>query len=249
MTHRPKENSRKGARPLSVERFTRRQRVEHLIVALLFFLLVLTGLPQKFHEAGWAGWIVQGIGGLDVMRWLHRAAGVLFSAFTVYFVGYVVIDILRGRAAPTMLPVPADLRELYHSLLWSAGLRRRRPPAARFDYRQKFEFWGMVMGGWVMVATGLILYFPIVTARWLPAQVIPAAKTAHSNEALLALLVIVLWHLYATIFHPSVFPLDRAMLDGRITLDRLKEEHPLEYARLFPEEERGEDGDSPAGRR
>ena len=134
-----------------------------------------------------------------------------------------------------MVPFPADLVEIFRSLLWYVGLRER-PRAPRFDYRQKFEFWGLLLGSVVMVVTGLILYFPLQTTRWLPGQFIPAAKTAHSYEALLALAVIVLWHLYATIFRPSVFPLDRAMLNGKIPLERLKEEHSLEYARLFPNE-------------
>lgn len=163
--------------PPSIKRFTKRQRVEHWTVAILFFLLVWTGLPQKFYDTSWAGWVVWTLGSLDVMRWLHRITGLVFSGFTIYFLGYVVIDILRGRIAPNMVPFPADLRELFQSLLWYFGLRDR-PAAPRYDFRQKFEFWGMLMGGLLMVASGLILYFPIETARWLPAQIIPAAKIA-----------------------------------------------------------------------
>jgi formate dehydrogenase gamma subunit len=219
-----------------IRRFSKKQRVEHWIVTILFFLLVLTGLPQRYYETYWAGWLVVFLGGLDFMHWVHRMAGLLFSGFMVYFLGYVVIDILRGRRAATMVPFPADLVEIFRSLLWYVGLRDR-PRAPRFDYREKFEFWGMLMGSVIMVVTGLILYFPLQTTRWLPGQFIPAAKTAHSYEALLALLVIVIWHLYNTIFRPSVFPLDRAMIDGKISLERLKEEHSLEYARLFPDED------------
>ncbi|MDP7385545.1 MAG: cytochrome b/b6 domain-containing protein, partial [Nitrospinota bacterium] len=221
--------------PPFVERFSRRQRTEHWIIALLFFILVLTGLPQKYPETGWAGWIVWALGGLDIMRWLHRMAGLLFSTFTLYFVGYVVIDTLRGRTALTMVPLPADLKEVYQSLLWYAGLEAR-PRSPRFDYREKFEFWGMLFGGLIMVATGMMLYFPLLTARWLPGQFIPAAKTVHSYEALLALMVIVLWHLYNTIFRPSVFPLDRTMIDGKMLIARLKEEYTRAYLRLVPED-------------
>ena len=73
-----------------VVRFSVRQRVEHLAVMLLFLLLALTGFPQKFFEAGWARWVVDGLGGVQRMRWLHRAAGLLLQP--------VVAD-LRGRAS------------------------------------------------------------------------------------------------------------------------------------------------------
>ena len=61
---------------------------------------------------------------------------------------------------------------------------------------------------------------------------IPAAKAAHSNEALLAFLVIVVWHLYNSIFSPEVFPLDTAIFTGKISVSRMKHEHPLEYERI-----------------
>ena len=47
----------------------------------------------------------------------------------------------------------------------SDGRPRTLPPRfGRFDYRQKFEYWGLIFGSLVMVATGFILYFPIAVA-------------------------------------------------------------------------------------
>ncbi|MBI3128752.1 MAG: cytochrome b/b6 domain-containing protein [Candidatus Tectomicrobia bacterium] len=226
----------------SVLRFTRRQRLEHHIMAALFILLTVTGLPQKFSDAFWAGSVVRLIGDLDLMRWLHRMAGFAFGGFTVYFLVFASLDVLRGRAALSMAPFLSDLREVYRGLLWAAGLGPR-PAAGRFDYREKLEFWGMLLGSGVMILTGLILYFPIQATRWLPGQVIPVAKTAHSYEAMLALMVIVVWHLYNAMFRPGVFPLDTTIIHGRMSLGRLREEHPLEFERLFPEKaaEEGEE--------
>lgn len=235
-------------RHASVLRFTRRQRIEHHVMAALFIVLTVTGLPQKFSDSFWAGSVVRLIGEVDFMRWLHRMAGFAFAGFTGYFLIFAALDILRGRTALSMAPFLSDLKEVYHGLLWAAGLGKR-PAAGRFDYREKLEFWGMLLGSGVMIATGLILYFPIQATRWLPGEVIPAAKTAHSYEAMLALMVIVVWHLYNAMLRPGVFPFDTTIIHGRMSLERLREEHPLEYARLFPEEaaEGGGEGEDSHG--
>ena len=229
------KSMRDEERHATVLRFTKRQRIEHHIMAILFIVLTATGLPQKFYDAAWAGWMVRLFGEVDFMRWLHRMAGFGFAGFTGYFALAVSIDVLRGGTALSIVPFLSDLKEVYHALLWAAGLGER-PAAGRFDYREKIEFWGMLLGSGVMIVTGLILYFPIEVTRWLPGEVIPAAKTAHSYEAMLALMVIVVWHLYNAMFRPSVFPLDTTIFNGHMTLERLREEHPLEYARLFPGE-------------
>src|SRR5262249_31102971 len=101
----------------------------------------------------------------------------------------------------------------------------------RFDYRQKFEYWGLVMGGLLMAGTGLTLYLPLVVTRWLPGILIPIAKVAHSNEGLMAFLVVVTWHVYNAHFNPDVFPCDRTIFTGRISRHRMQHEHPLELDR------------------
>jgi cytochrome b subunit of formate dehydrogenase len=83
-----------------------------------------------------------------------------------------------------------------------------------------------------MMATGFILWFPVMVTHFLPAELIPAAKAAHTNEALLAFLVIIIWHIYNAIFSPEVFPLDDAIFTGKISRERMLHEHPLELASI-----------------
>ncbi|MFI5323980.1 MAG: hypothetical protein ACHQ6U_10705, partial [Thermodesulfobacteriota bacterium] len=52
------------------------------------------------------------------------------------------------------------------------------------------------------------------------------------NEALLAFLVIVIWHIYNAIFSPEVFPLDTSIFTGKISRERMLHEHPLELASI-----------------
>ena len=218
-----------------VVRFSVRQRLEHVAVMVLFMALALTGFPQKFPEAPWARWLIDAMGGLGVARWVHRASGLAFGALLVFHLGTAVLGLVTRRQALTLVPSRKDFRDVVLNLRYYLGLTEQRARFERFDYREKFEYWGMVMGAVVMTATGLVLNFPILVTRWLPGQLIPVAKVAHSNEGLLAFLVVITWHIYNAHLAPEVFPFNKAIFTGRISIERLKHEHALEYERLFPE--------------
>lgn len=217
-----------------VQRFSPVRRAEHVLVVVTFAVLVLTGFPQKFYDAAWAAWLLRALGGLDHARFLHRMAGFVFTFHALAHLLAFVVGLVTRRMRPTLVPIPQDLRDAAGSMAWYLGYREHPPRLPKFDYRQKFEYLGMVLGGLVMVASGLILIYPGPTAQWLAGQVIPAARTAHSNEAMLAFLVLVVWHAYGAVFSPEVFPLDRSILTGYLTAEELKERHALEYERLFP---------------
>ena len=217
-----------------VVRFSVRQRIEHLVVMVLFLLLAFTGFPQKFYEAGWAGVVVEALGGIGRMRWLHRAAGVLFVALTAGHLLTAVFQAATRRAPLSMVPTKRDFRDVVTSLRYYLRLSDAQARFDRFDYREKFEYWGLVIGALMMSATGLILYFPILVTRFLPGELIPVAKVAHSNEGLMAFLVVLTWHVYNAHFAPGVFPFNPTIFTGKISREHLREHHPLEYERLFP---------------
>jgi len=80
-----------------------------------------------------------------------------------------------------------------------------------------------------MIVTGFILYFPVFFTEFLPGQIIPAVKVAHSAEGLLAFLVVVTWHIYNAHLNPDVFPFDFTIFTGKISVERMLKEHLLEY--------------------
>jgi cytochrome b subunit of formate dehydrogenase len=217
-------------------RFSPRQRVEHATVMVLFILLALTGLSQKFYPAGWAQWVIALFGGIDRMRWVHRASGVAFTAAAILHFGFALYLVLAGKAALTIVPTRKDFTDAVQTLRYYLGLSEEHAKFDRFDYRQKFEYWGLVFGALIEIATGFILLYPALAARFMPGEVIPASKVAHGAEGLMAFLVVIIWHVYNAHLAPGIFPFDRSIFTGRISRERMEEEHPLEYERLVAAE-------------
>jgi formate dehydrogenase subunit gamma len=215
-----------------VIRFTRRQRIEHLLTMLLFTLLCLTGLPQKFYGGAWAQRLIELEGGIDSARWLHRFCGWSLAILTLAHFSTVVWAVATKRSRLSMVPTRRDFEDAVATLRYYLGLRERAPQYDRFDYKQKFEYWGLAVGNVVMVLTGVLLIYPTAATRFLPGELLPAAKVAHSNEGLLAFLVITVWHVYNAHLSPDVFPFDTCIFTGRISRERMAHEHPLELARL-----------------
>ena len=213
-------------------RFSVSQRLEHLMTMVCFAALLATGLPQKFSDASVSIWLVNSLGGIDNVRFIHRIFATVFIFSAVYHVGAIGLSITRGKFNPSMAPSLRDFVDALVMLRYSVGLSNSKPRFGRYDYRQKFEYWGIVYGGIIMIVTGLTLWFPTYVTRILPGEVVPAAKEMHTGEALLALLVIVTWHMYSVMLSPSHFPGDWSIFTGKISHEKIKEEHPLEYVAL-----------------
>jgi formate dehydrogenase subunit gamma len=215
-----------------LQRFSLRQRVEHFLVMSIFTLLAVSGFPQKFYDAGWSHMIVGLFGGMERMRFVHRMCGIAFAILSVLHVLTVGVRVASGRARPTLVPSRRDFSDAVLTIRYYLRLSDHHAAFDRFDYRQKFEYWGLLLGGVLMVVTGLILYFPLVAVRFLPGELIPAAKVAHSNEGLMAFLVVITWHVYNAHLSPDTFPFDTSIFTGRISRERMEREHPLELARI-----------------
>ena len=97
------------------------------------------------------------IGGLDHLRFVHRVSGILFSLFTLWHISVSVILSLQRRMKPSMLLGKKDFKDAIDNLRYYAGYAETAPKFGRFDYRQKFEYWGLIFGSLIMVSTGLVL--------------------------------------------------------------------------------------------
>jgi formate dehydrogenase subunit gamma len=216
-----------------VVRFSFWARFQHAAVLLLFGLLLLTGLPQKWPYAEASRWVIEHLGGLLAVRWLHRAAGFGFSALLGAHLLVAIGGVMSRRTPPSMLLSRKDFLDAVDNLRYYAGFAEASPKFGRYDYRQKFEYWGLIFGALIMVLSGFILYVPIIVSRVLPAELIPAAKVMHSYEAMLAFLIVLIWHMAGAHLTPESFPMDTSIFTGRIRKEKLHREHALEYEERF----------------
>lgn len=218
-----------------VVRFSPWARFQHAAIIVLFTLLLVTGMPQKWPESAVSLWVVDHLGGIFATRWLHRAVGVVFTVLVFAHLAVAITGVLSRRMKPTMLLGKGDFKDAIDNLRYYAGYSTTAPKFGRYDYRQKFEYWGLIFGSLVMVVTGFILYFPIAVSRALPAELIPAAKVMHSYEALFAFLIVLVWHIAGAHLAPEAFPIDTSIFTGKIRKEKLRHEHALEYEELFKE--------------
>jgi len=214
-----------------LQRFSRWQRGQHLAVMLIFTLLCATGLPQRFFDSGWAQWMLSLFGGVDRARWIHRACGLALAGLMAVHFAVEIVALLRGKGSLSLVPTRQDFTDAVLTIRYYLGLSETQARFDRFDYRQKFEYWGLVLGSLVVVSTGLVLLYPVQVTQWLPGGIVPIASVAHSNEGLLAFLTILVWHIYNAHLSPDVFPFDTSIFTGRISLERMQHEHPRELER------------------
>lgn len=221
------------AKAADLTRFSVGQRVEHFTSMVLFTVLVITGMPQKWPASAISAGVVHALGGIAASRIVHRTCGVLFSIALVSHLAVAIFQVFTRRVKLfSIVPDRKDFTDAVITLRYYLGLTKEQAKFDRFDFRQKFEYWGMLMGSLLMLVSGFVLFFPTWVSWLLPGQLIPAAKMLHSSEGLLATLVIIVWHLYNAHFNPDVFPFDPSIFTGKISRERMEAEHPLELRRI-----------------
>jgi formate dehydrogenase gamma subunit len=216
--------------PPTYERFARSDRVQHAVMVVSFLVLAVTGLPQKYVYLNnrYLDGLIDLLGGLEAVRVIHRVAATVLMLVTVYHLLAVAQRVLVRRLALSMLPRFQDVVDGLQAVRYNLGLARERPRTDRYTWEEKVEYWSLIWGTIVMIATGFMLWNPVATARFLPGEWIPAAQVVHGGEALLAILAVLVWHFYSV----HLRHLNRSMLTGRMTEPEMEHEHPLELERI-----------------
>ena len=220
-------------------RFTRKNRALHACMVVSFITLATTGMSLKFSYTGWAVVLSHLLGGFETAGFIHRTAAlIMFGTFTTH-----LFDLNRMRkekkrswfsmvfSEDSMLPNGKDLREFIATMKWFLGMGER-PQYGRWTYWEKFDYFAVFWGIFIIGSTGLMLWFPVFFTRLLPGPLINVATIVHSDEALLATGFIFTVHFFNTHLRPEKFPMDTVVFTGRMPLAEFRRDKPAEHDAL-----------------
>jgi cytochrome b subunit of formate dehydrogenase len=206
-----------------VVRMEPEQRIQHMLLLISFFTLVITGFALKYPESMFARALLIGE---EVRSWIHRIAGTVLIVVSVYHVFYLAAKKSGRQMFADMLPAPKDATDVLVNLRYYLGLGGKPARFARFTYGEKMEYWALVWGTVVMASTGLMLWFKVGFGNLVPRWWLDVATAVHFYEAILATLAILVWHFYQVIFDPDVYPMNWAWFDGKMSVEEYSHEHP-----------------------
>jgi formate dehydrogenase subunit gamma len=183
-------------------------RIIHWAVAVFFFAAMLSGLPVWSPVFGWMANI---FGGLQVCRWLHAWLGVGFAvASLAMFIQWFRVMKFDGGDKKFNLKFYVSFSD------------DEDQDVGRYNGGQKFYFYAAFAGAVALLASGIILWWPMSFAipwRW-------AAVIVH-DISFIAFFAAVAGHVYlSTIFEPGTF---ESMTRGTVTKDWARTHHPRWY--------------------
>jgi formate dehydrogenase gamma subunit len=214
-------------------RLNRAERVQHVIFAACFVVLVVTGFMLKIPDSAVAFFGPAGEVVFSYRSLLHRTAGIVMIFVCIYHVYYLVFRAAGRRWLVDMLPRPKDLWDMRDNFLYFINIKKEPPEFDRFCYKQKIEYGALIAGTTIVSVTGLILWTQYNWNKF----VVDIAALVHGMEAILACLAIMIWHLYEIHFRPHKSPLDNTWLTGVIDEDEMKEEYALHYKKIMNDPE------------
>jgi formate dehydrogenase subunit gamma len=211
-------------------RFNQIEILEHWVLLINFFVLAITGMIQFFAGLDLVAWAINSLmGGISNLNAIHRAAGAMFVALSLFHaVRILSIWIVKGERG-AMMPSLQDARDFGAKIRYNLGKGKERPLFGRFTIEEKLSYWALLIFAVLMILTGLALWYPTVATWLLPGIVIPVARTLHSTTAILAILVVLTWHLYYTVVRER----NKSIFTGKMSEREMQENHALELRRIL----------------
>lgn len=199
--------------------------------------LIATGMPLRFANTRWAELFFHLTGGVAGSGVIHRIGAVGLIGVGLFHMLYITL-IKDGRHNfRQLIPRFQDVRDVFKNVWYFLGRSKTGAAFGRFSYIEKFDYWAVYWGMVIMITSGLMLWFQDQAMSVLPKLFIDVAREAHSDEALLATLAIIIWHFYNVHLSPDHFPMNWAWLNGKISKQKMIHHHPLEYEQIVAQPE------------
>jgi formate dehydrogenase subunit gamma len=195
-------------------------RLIHWSVALSFLLALITGMPI------WTpifGWMAVFVGGLEVCRWLHPFAGIVFVvASAVMFLHWLKDMILRPDEKDWL--GPKLFTYMKHETVDDENI-------GKYNGGQKVFFFAVSLGAVGLLVSGLLLWFPLSVP-----EILREAAILLHDVTFIAFAVAIVFHIYlGTGAEPGTF---RSMTRGTVTKPWARLHHPRWYREVMGEESR-----------
>ena len=179
------------------------ERLMHSCAAVSYVYLLLTGLAfwsPSFY------WIATVLGGGFLARAMHPWVGVVFALVATWM-------LLSWSAVMR----PSDEDRAWRKAMWHyiRNEDQHVPRTGRFNYGQKMQFWVMTISAFVLLLSGLVLWFP----ESIPGEAAIVREIAILVHAITALVTIgaFIVHVYMGVV---VVPNGQAIVIGGSTDDR-----------------------------
>jgi formate dehydrogenase subunit gamma len=167
----------------TILRFKTVERVGHWMTAGSFLVLAFTGLNILFGRWAIEPWLGKEVFAAVAMagKWLHNIGGLFFM------VGLLMIFVMWSKE---------NLWDRYdlNWILQGGGLlfKGKHPPAAKFNFGQKTQYWMVILVGAAVSYTGVNLLFPFMFFGMQGMQLLHIAHVALA----IVMILFMLGHIY-----------------------------------------------------
>lgn len=215
-----------------VQRFDLNQRIQHMWLFITTFILALTGFAQMYYNS-WGYYVGQMLGGQQNLISAHLLTAFFLGILIVYHFAFYgaqyVIRRMRGNPVPLSIMLSKkDITAFIQSMKYLVG-RGDAPKNSKYDYAQKFDYWGIYWGMIILGTPGVLMWmYGYDFLNGLP-------FIMHTDEAMLAVLFLMVFHFYQTHFNPKYFPMNKVFITGKVSEKDMEIEHPLELERIKEE--------------
>jgi len=232
------------------------ERIQHFILIITFFVLIVTGLPLIFYEIKFLKWIFSLQGSFYIRGILHRIAAVALILNLIWHILYTLFTPRGRNNFKEQIPKFKDFKDAFEIFWLNLGLTRflyrrgilkkffdshpywlfeNQPQFGRYNFIEKFEYWAVGWGSVVMVISGFFMWNVELSLSLFPLWVHDILVIVHGYDAMLAFLAVIIWHMYNVHQNPEVFPMSKVWLNGKIAGRELRILHPLEYQKILKE--------------
>jgi formate dehydrogenase subunit gamma len=192
-----------------------------------FTVLLLTGLLQKYFSS-WGHRLLTTPESVILVQQIHRVAALVLTILAAIHLGRGIVLLARRRLSAAIFPTWQDVRDAWQMFKYLLFLSKEKPTFGKYNFEQKFTYWFIFFGIGIMMVSGFIIWFPELATRFLPGGIIPAAILAHSTEAIISLIFVVIWHFY----HVHIERLNLSIFTGWLNERDMRNFHAREHERL-----------------